>query len=249
MAVHFVHVAKTGGTAVRYAIREARRENGGRLESPWGPVWAHDHRFGLWDLEPDDKAVLIFRDPVSRFVSGFNSRLRRGAPRYMLEWTRAERRAFEWFPTPHALADALARRRGVTRRRAEFAMRSIRHLKRPMTFWTGDPEYFRTHLHQVLYVARQETLDDDWETLKELLGLPRGQSLPADPVVAHRSPGGEDTAISERGVRALRRWFADDYELVEIGEALRQGVVPLPVRRGRLAARTVARRPAKVGTG
>jgi hypothetical protein len=241
MAVHFIHVSKAGGTALRYGIRAARLSAGGQLMSPWGEIWGHDHRFRFCDVGSDDKAVLAFRDPISRFLSGYFSRRRKGAPRYFIEWTDPERQSFEWFPTPQALADALAEPSGELRKRAEFAMQSIRHLNRPMTFWTGKPAYLRKHLDKVLYVARQETLDDDWERLKELLELPRDQMLPHDAVKAHRTTYDGDVDISEKGVQALREWYSDDYELLEIGEEVRHGDVQArPSRLKRLASLPLA---------
>jgi hypothetical protein len=230
MAVHFIHVSKAGGTALRYAIRAARLDAGGRLESPWGDVWGHDHRFRFADVGRGDKVVLPLRDPISRFLSGYYSRLRKGAPRHFSDWTEAEARSFEWFPTPQALADALAEPSGELRSRAEFAMRSVWHLNRPMTFWTGKPSYVRRHIDKVLYVARQETLDEDWEKLKELLDLPRDQMLPADADVAHRTQytADDDRTISEPGLHALRAWYADDYEVLEMADELRQGRSPAP---------------------
>lgn len=237
MPVHFIHVSKAGGTALRYAIRAARLSAGGELVSPWGELWGHDHRFRFADVGKDEKAVFALRDPVSRFISAYYSRLRKGAPRYAIEWTDAERQSFEWFPTPHELADALAEPSGEPRERAEFAMGSIRHLNRPMTFWTGKPSYVRRHLEKVLYVARQETLDDDWERLKELLDLPRDQMLPHDAITAHRTTYDRNVRLSEKGMHALRDWYADDYELLEIGEEVRNGGVRLrPSRLKRLVS-------------
>jgi sulfotransferase famil protein len=225
MAVHFIHVSKSGGTALRYAIRAARVSTGGPLVTPWGELWGHDHRFLFSDVGRDDKAVFALRDPVSRFLSSFYSRFRKGEPRYYVEWTDAEREAFGWFSTPQALADALAEPSGEIRERAEIAMQSIRHLRRHMTHWTGKPAYLRKHIDKVLYVARQETLDEDWEKLKELLDLPRAQMLPHDAINAHRTRYAGGTEISEKGLQALRAWYADDYELLEIGEEIRTGAV------------------------
>ena len=56
-------------------------------------------------------AIFPLRDPVTRFVSGFYSRLRRGRTAVLHPAHEAERKAFEWFPTPQELADALAERR------------------------------------------------------------------------------------------------------------------------------------------
>jgi hypothetical protein len=95
-----------------------------------------------------------------------------------------------------------------------------------MIHWTGDAGYVRERAENVLYVARQETLDADWELLKELLDLPRDQMLPQDPVVAHRSADVVDCEISPKGVRALREWYAADYEVLELAEEMRQNGFP-----------------------
>jgi Sulfotransferase family len=242
MAVHFLHVSKAGGSAIRYAFRKARRTAGGELVTPWGPIESHRHSFGLHDVPKGDKAIFALRDPVARFLSGFYSRQRQGAPRYVREWSNAERQSFEWFATPRALADALAEPPSETRKRAEFAMESIRHLRRRLTLWTGDPAYFRKHLDQVLYIARQETLDDDWQRLKELLELPAKLALPRDDVVAHRTAYPHDRSISDRGIQALRAWYAADYEVLQIGEDVRQGRISLPSRLDRLASPARSRR-------
>lgn len=237
MAVHFIHVSKAGGSVLRYAIREARKESGGQLDSQWGPIWGHNHLFRLSDLEEGDMAVFPLRDPVTRFVSGFYSRLREGAPRYYIRHTRAERQAFEWFPTPQELADALAERWGTKRWRAKFAMQSIGHLKRRMTFWTGKPSYLQKNLDKVLYIARQETLSDDWVKIKELLGLPPDLALSTDDTIAHRTEYTGDRTIGEKGTEALRAWYADDYKLLAIADEVRAGTaLPTPTVLARITS-------------
>jgi hypothetical protein len=228
MAVHFIHVSKAGGTAIRHALNRARRAAGGELSTPWGPLVSHRHSFGLADVPEGDKAVFALRDPVARFVSGFYSRQRKGAPRYVREWSAAERRSFEWFSTPRALADALAEPAGEERERAEFAMDAIRHLRRRLTLWTGSPDYLRGHLDRVLYIARQETLAEDWERLKELLELPGDLALPEDDVTAHRTDPALDRSLSDAGAAAVRAWYAEDYEVLAIGEDVRQGTLARP---------------------
>jgi hypothetical protein len=249
MAVHILHVSKTGGTAVRAAVRESRQAAGGALFSPWGPVWAYSHGFRLRHVPKDDVAILTLRDPLSRFLSGFCSRQRKGAPRHLREWSDAERLSFEWFSTPQELADALAEPPGTARHRAEFAMNSIAHLRRRLIAWTGRPAYMLRHLDKVLYIARQETLDDDWKRLQELLELPGEVVLPHDFVAAHKTIYPCDLALSDKGTAALREWYAEDYEVLRIAEHLRQGIalprVPLRARlrsllgEGRAASRNL----------
>lgn len=247
MPVHFIQISKAGGSALRHAIRASRLAAGGELLSPWGPVWGHDHRFLFSDVGSDEMAIIPLRDPVSRFVSGFFSRQRQGAPRHFKEWTRRERRSFQWFSTPQALADALAEPSGELREHAEFAMRSLGHVRYPMIHWTGKAGDVRKRIENVLYFARQETLDADWEVIKELLDLPRDQMLPRDPTIAHRTTHEDDREISPKGMRALRDWYADDYELLELAEEVRQNRLrgdlrpPTPAPFARRASRFLAR--------
>src|SRR5262249_7763882 len=97
--VHFLHIRKTGGTAIIEALRP--------VAQPFRIV-LHAHDTKLGEIPPDHKVFFFVRHPVPRFVSGFFSRLRRGAPRYNYEWNDAEARAFSRFQTPSALGEALS---------------------------------------------------------------------------------------------------------------------------------------------
>ena len=191
-------------------------------------------------LAPSDKAIFALRDPSTRFVSSFYGRLHKGKPRYEFKWTARERLAFEWFDTPRALADALAESRGRARQRAIYSMWGDRHVNRPATHWIGKPADLHRNLGKVLYVARQETLAEDWERIKELLGLEREIMLPDDDFIAHRTAYTGDRTLSDKGMLALRKWYADDYELLAMAEALREGRAPAAPAIHRRAVAAVA---------
>jgi len=118
-----------------------------------------------------------------------------------------------------------------------------------MTYWLGSAAYLYLNRGKVLYVARQESLEDDWERIKELLGIPHEQMLPVDDIAAHRASYTGDMSIGEEGLLALRRWYAEDYRLLEIAEALRQGrEPPAPSTLERELARIEAVRPRRKAT-
>lgn len=221
MTVHVLHIRKSGGTAMNFAFKQARERAGGDLQTPFGPLIKHKHSVKLEDVPDGELAVFAVRDPVTRFVSGFYSRLRKGAPRHHVEWTDAERRAFEWFSSPQELADALASVWPPKRKKAEFAMGAINHLKKPLVWWTGPADDFRSKLPKVLYIARQETLNDDWFRLRSLLRLPSDLELPSDPVQAHRFTGNDDKSLTPKMVGAVKDWYADDYRLLEVVDEVR----------------------------
>jgi hypothetical protein len=226
VTLHFIHIGKTGGTALKRGLRRSRlaywasddpREV---RETPYGRIQLHHHGFRIHDVPPGDYAFFCLRDPVDRFLSAFFSRLNKGQPRYYFEWTDGERRAFEAFPTPQRLAAALAGDDADGRAHAERALRDIHHAGF-MTRLVGSPTQLRSRLDQVVYIARQETLATDWEQLKALLQLPTEAALPTGRRQAHRRDPSLDATLDPAGTAALRRWYRRDYLLLRYCDALR----------------------------
>jgi len=204
--VHFLHVRKTGGTAIIEALRP--------LASTYKIV-IHDHSTRLRDIPRDEKSVFFVRHPVTRFVSGFYSRLRRGLPRHHYEWTDAEAQAFRHFTNPNDLAEAITSEISGMATRAHEAMHGISHIKHTYKDWFLGPEEIRGRLDSILLLGVQEELNTDFERLKLLLQLPSGLSLPTDDIRTHRTPLEYDRALSPLAVHNLSRWFADDIRLYQ----------------------------------
>ena len=209
--VHLLHIGKTGGTAVRHVL------------APWtaGHPWLHLHRHPtrLADIPAGERVVFFLRDPERRFVSAFNSRLRKGRPRYDAEWSDGEALAFGEFPTPDALATALSDPDDARRERAVAAMRAIRHVRSGYWYWLGSPELLAARADDLLFVGTQEHLAGDVATLGKLLDLPLA-ALPDDPVAAHRTPDGVDTFLGEVARANLRKWQARDHRAIAACAAL-----------------------------
>ena len=206
MAIHFLHVGKTGGTAVKHALAPVAEGRG---------LVLHDHETRLADLPPGERAFLFLRDPVARFVSAFHSRRRRGRPRHDWEWSEAERAAFARFATPNALAEAIGEDEA-----ARAAMRGIEHIRSPQALWTGPPEALLARRADLLMVGRCETLEADFRRLAHLLDLPEEVRLPEDDLNAHRNPSGVDRRLSEAARANLRDWYVEDYAVLEAAASL-----------------------------
>lgn len=227
MTLHFIHIGKTGGSAVKWTLRRAQLaywtddEAPSVAETPYGRIQLHHHSFTLRDVPPGDHAFFFVRDPVARFVSGFMSRLNQGLPGHHVEWKTSERTLFEAFPTPHALADALGSSDADERERAELAMRTIVHL-RFMDRTAGTPRELRGQLDRIVYIGRQETLDADFAQLGRLLDLPPDLRLPAGDRRAHRQPAAAaPCALADADVARLKDWYRRDYRLLSFCELIR----------------------------
>ena len=225
MTLHFIHIGQTGGTSIKRALRGAKlaywhEENAHKVpETPYGRIQLHPHRFRMRHVPPEDHVFFCLRDPIERFLSAFYSRMNKGQPRYYVEWSDVERRAFEAFPTPQRLAGALASADVGERSLAKLALRNIRHMGLMLGVVTPTQLYSRPG--QVVYIGRQETLATDWEQLKLLLRLPPDLKLPTAQVEAHRREASLDTTLDPAAVAALRKWYRDDYLLLKYCDALR----------------------------
>jgi hypothetical protein len=58
--LHFLHIPRTGGTVRRYALQPLLRDR---------TVIASNHSVRLSDVRPEDRPVVILRDPVDHFRS------------------------------------------------------------------------------------------------------------------------------------------------------------------------------------
>jgi hypothetical protein len=206
--VHFMHIGKTGGTALKHALNKNRL-------TPNHTIFFHPHKTKLSNLPPGELFFFFLRDPVSRFVSGFYSRKRRGQPAYHAPWSSAEACAFARFKTPNELAEAL--NTGVAAQRdAEKAMSAIYHLRHPYLYWFHSIDYFLSRQEDIFFIGFQETLVEDFSRLKAKLQLPEQVQLPTTSRFMHRNPAHFDRRLSDRAVGNLRQWYADDYRLLDL---------------------------------
>jgi len=213
--VHFLHISKTGGTALRHTLRKQR-------PGPGYHAVFHSHEVTLADIPRGEKVVFFLRERCGRFVSGFLSRQRQGMPRYNVPWDAAERAAFDRFTSPEALALALSSDNPDARAAAIAAMRDMRLVRDPYSYWLIDADYLSSRLEDLFHVGMQETLQSDFECLRTRMGFAPGLALPADPVAAHRGTGDSERLEGEAR-RNIEDWYRADACLLEWCERYRQG--------------------------
>lgn len=206
--LHFLHIGKTGGSALKYVLQDF-------VDTRHYSLQLHRHGVSLKDVPQGQGVIFFLRDPISRFISGFYSRQRKGQPRYYSEWNPYEKKVFEHFSTPNDIALALANRQAPDHALAIMAMRTVQHFV-PYRKWYVNPAYFMSRLEDLFFIGFQETLATDFEQLKQRLGLPAELTLPSDAIQAHRNPSDLDKKIDDPGARALKAWYAEDYKFVSI---------------------------------
>jgi hypothetical protein len=214
--VHFLHISKTGGTALRHALRKQRPGRG------FHAVF-HPHEVTLRDIPRGDKVVFFLRDPCSRFVSGFMSRRQQGRPRYNVPWNAAEQAAFDRFDSPQSLARALSSDDAGRREAAGAAMQGIRLVRDRYSYWLRDGDYLEERRQDLFHVGLQETLQADFEQLRDALGFGPGLALPTDPVQAHRGIAATGRELEGDARRNIEQWYLDDAHLLAWCRDYREG--------------------------
>jgi hypothetical protein len=210
---HLIHIGKTGGTALKSALAPVVHD--GDYE-----IVLHGHGTRLKHVPVGEKVFFVIRDPVDRYVSGFNSRLRHGRPRYDIPWTPEEQLAFEQFTSADRLAVALSSEDSSERARAFQAMTSIGHVRASYWQWFHHRYLVQKRLDDLLLVMWFPDLSTVFGQLRDLLGLPDDLCLPDDEVGSHRSPDTADRALSSLARSNLERWYGADVAFVEFCSGL-----------------------------
>ena len=205
--MHMLHVGKTGGTAIKSALRP-------HVDAGVYTLALHAHAFRLADVPEREACFLCLRDPITRFQSAFSSRLRRGGPAHFYPWSREESQAFRRFATAVDLAEALSSPYAGERAAAERAMRSIQHVRDSYEALFGALEALRRRADGIRWIGFQESLDYDFAGLLDILGLPP-TSLPSRADWAHRGEVADRRPLSDLARTNLRSWYATDYMIYE----------------------------------
>lgn len=211
--VHFLHIGKTGGSSIKYAMSQHFADN-------CYAIYLHSHHVRLRDVPGGERVIFFLRDPISRFISGFYSRQRQGRPRYFRRWNPDEKNAFEEFSTPNQLAIAIFSTDDKEKRRAQSAMESIQHVRDSYMEWFESEDYFRSRLSDVFFIGFQERLAEDFDILKLKLGLPENTKLPDDDILAHRNPVELNKTLADEAVENLKKWYKDDFKFIALCEEI-----------------------------
>lgn len=219
-----LHIGKTGGTAANTVLKAAKKLRLARRVGIYG------HHVSLQDVVDRNKTrnlVFFIREPTSRYISAFNSRLRMGYPRHGNEWTEKEEIAFAHFKTPNQLAEALSSGDAELRRQAKDAMTGIRHLRRDYRHYLGSVELLEQERDRIYFIGATESFESDFCLLRKLLGVPDDLELPTDDYGAHRTPDGFEKTVSELGRRNIENYYTVDYEIYRWCVKRREELLPL----------------------
>lgn len=157
-ATCFLHIGKTGGTF----LKSLALENDDHASKLYVGKHGDTLTTTIRDFGRHRKLGFFFRNPEDRFISGFQSRLRRGRPTYNVDWTSGEAAAFSFFATPNDLAEALTSDDERLKSAASFAFGHIFHLKHGYAHYLNSSEavLYEHKMENIVVCCETKNIDD-----------------------------------------------------------------------------------------
>jgi hypothetical protein len=213
--IYFIHIGKTAGSAIRNSFAEKSSFTKKLVKSDNKLLLlGYGHNFRFNDLDDNEFCFFVVRDPISRFISGFYSRLREGKPKNFNPWKPDELKAFKIFKTPNQIAEALSSSDLNMKKNAEEAMLGIGHVNSSYWDWFISSEYLIKNKFKILTILMQEDLSSDFKkfTAEHNLNI----KLPKDEIKSHKMPDQYDKKLSGLAILNLKNWFEKDYQFLNI---------------------------------
>lgn len=202
----FFHLGKTGGGSVRQLLRPIR--------SQWAGVGHHGTLDEIHERWPEAPIVFFVRDPVTRFVSGFNNFRRAVVHKSTGKLpSRIELVAYTLFATANDLAEGLVSDDEHTRSAAEWAINSMGFLSNHLTNNLQSAATVDRHRPHLALIGLFERFDVSISAMRTALDLPTSLQLPSDEATAHRGLSHLPNRLSPVGHAAVSHWYRADIEL------------------------------------
>jgi hypothetical protein len=165
----FLHIPKTGGSGVN-EYGQALVQRGYKFPCHFGHGWKVEE---ILTHFPKMKINFILRDPLSRMISGFNSRLRQGRPTYTSIWTPGEASAFTLFPSIKHLLDAILADDEYNKSAVAYTMRCVRHLHWNYAYYFKNMETLESSRSNFSLIGTMDTLDEFIDGVTAQAGAPK----------------------------------------------------------------------------
>lgn len=202
--MHILHIDKCGGTFVMDFFES--------VDSPVDyKLILNPHDVFLTDVKANEVAMVTLRNPVTRFISGFNCRKRMGKPLDLIPYTVSEEKVFKVFQTADALACALSSDDPHLQALARFGMVNVNHINWCQAKWFPSKWIdLREKSPCLMKICIQESLNSDLIDFCAAFGID-SRAIEEKPRLRESSePNSALSAVAEENIR---RWYSEDYEL------------------------------------
>ena len=230
---HFIHIGRCAGTVIQKRFQEEFKyeqisKHSIKITTEKCEIWFHSHKISLKMIPIGHKVFFVVRNPIERFISGFNRRLIRGSPSSMKNlkftllkdksgsnnWSSEEKLVFTKYGSVLEFVESLFSANKAIRRESLKNLKKIKHLGIFGSYWDylGNKKYLESRKEDILLVLRLENLDADFSKLLNLLGISNTFKLPPLGAEANSNPTKTDiNLLSPRLIKKMEQFLQKEF--------------------------------------
>jgi len=210
--LHFIHPGRTGGTNIRNYLTRLNNYQKKYYFNCYG------HLFKFHHLGKNNKYLFTIRDPIDRFVSGFNVRKNLAQfenttdPKKITKYKISvkEHESFKNFSSANHLAENIYSNDLAKQSKAIIAMNNIKHIKDTYISFLNKEDITK---NKPFFVIETEKLEEDFFKLCDKLKLEKiDLSLNNISKNFRKSKVSDDKKLSDLAISNLRRWYKKDFD-------------------------------------
>lgn len=200
--IHFIHIGRTGGSVLRDALLKINLTQ----KKYFFCVYGHD--FQAFNLKKKDKYIIIFRDPLKRFVSSFYSRKFKNISSYTkTKLPKEEENILNTFQHANDLAESLCSNDENVKKKAIQAISTLKNVKDKYIHYIN-LKFMKKH--PPLFIFKTESLEDDFSKFIKFLDIKTDISLSKDKNIMKKNDYKNIPNLSNLSVSNLTKWYKDD---------------------------------------
>ena len=208
--LHFIHIGRTAGSSIRYCLIRFNILQKKYYFNYYG------HSFKLYHLGKKGTYFFTIRNPINRFVSGFNDRKNRAEfetitdPKKISKYKISieEQESFQTFSNANHLAESIYSKVSDVQSKAVIAMNNIKHINDPYTTYFNKDDLTA---RKPFFVMEAEKLEEDFFNFCEKLELKK-IDLPIDNILKHKSKDFDNKKLSKTATLNLKSWYKKDFD-------------------------------------
>ena len=230
---HFIHIGRCAGTVIQKKFQEKFRyeqmsKHSIKITTEKSEIWFHSHKISLDMIPLGHKVFFVIRNPIERFISGFNRRLIRGSPSSMKNlrftllreepgsnnWNSEEKLVFTKYNSVLEFIESMFSANKSLRNESLRNLRKIKHLGVLGSYWDffANKEYLESRKEDILFALRLENLDADFSVLLGMLGISNPFKLPQLGAEANSNPTKTDiNLLSPRLIRKMEKFLQKEF--------------------------------------